>query len=153
MDSNTVKVITVTPAELSELVTEAVKKALASEREELKSRRLLRTNAEGEPYISAVEAGKVLGLAADTIREKAAKCEIPCVMIGRTRRYLKSQLIKWAEAQRVKTRDEEDAEVNAWLIAHPSRFTAAGRAQGMKAAKANKTAADAKSSTRKTARS
>lgn len=151
MSSNTVKVITVTPAELSELVTAAVRKALA-EQAEPRGRRTARGNAELEPYINAVEAGKVLGMAADTIREKAARCEIPCVMIGKTRRYRKSDLIKWAESQRVKTRDEEEAEVNAWLIAHPSRLTAAGRAQGMKP-QAKKTAADANVSTRKTTRS
>lgn len=144
------QVINVTATELSGLVMEAVRKALA---EQLgpKVRRGVR-DEEAEGYITAVEAGKFLALAADTIREKAAKNEIPCVMLGKTRRYRKSDLIKWAERQRVKTRDEEAAEVNTWLIAHPSRITAAGRAQGMKA-EAKETAAGAKKSNRKTARS
>jgi excisionase family DNA binding protein len=53
------------------------------------------SNVSEDRLLTAREAGRYLGFAEGTIRNKASRDELPHVKLGRTLRFRKSELDRW----------------------------------------------------------
>ena len=54
------------------------------------------------------EAASLLGLAPSTVRDKAARRELPAIKTGKKWRFFRADLIKWLESNRRRTQEETD---------------------------------------------
>lgn len=69
----------------------------------------MQNNVFEDRLLTAREAGRYLGLAEGTVRNKANKDEIPFVKLGKSLRFRKSELDRWIIDQTAEAEGKADA--------------------------------------------
>lgn len=64
------------------------------------------SNVSEDRLLTAREAGRYLGFAEGTIRNKASRDELPYVKLGRSLRFRRSELDRWIIDQQAATESE-----------------------------------------------